>query len=468
VLSPTRRPSRSPRTTAALAVALTALALGTAAWLFVRYPGVLVSGVANTDPKGHVDFETFWRSTVAMLHGADIYRTGSVLPNLNPPFLSLLLAPFGLVDVLPSYWAFTALTVLLVTASVLLTARELRLGRGATVFGVATMWACSPLHGTLLLGQIYGLLLFGLALAWLAQRRGRGRLAAALLGVVVALKPSLAPLLLIPLAQWRAPGRRAALWTGLGSAAGASLAGVLAAGPSSALEWLRLATHTPAPEVDANASLPGLVVRLGLPGWLGWLVTVAVVVVSLWWVRRAVPAPGGLAAGGVERADATIFAVAAGCLLASPIAWLNYTVMLWPGALVLLRAGRWRLGVPLLVFPVIPVAWGNLWQAAPSAPVSLAGRSLYCAVLLGFWLALLAFARSYSASPAAPGSATAAGSVPAGATAVDGTAGDGATTSDGAALDGAALDGAAFDGATAFEAGAVGATGSGRTADGSA
>jgi arabinofuranan 3-O-arabinosyltransferase len=469
VLSPTRRLSRSPRATAVAAVALTALALCTAAWLFVRYPGVLVSGVANTDPNGHVDFETFWRSTVAMLHGADTYHTGSVLPNLNPPFLSLLLAPFGLVPLLPSYWAFTALTVLMVTASVLLTARELRLGRGVTVFGVAMMWACSPLHGTLLLGQIYGLLLFGLVLAWLAQRRGRGRLAAALLGVVVALKPSLAPLLLIPLAQWRVPGRRSALWAGLGSAAATSVAGVLVAGPSSALEWLRLATHTPAPEVDANASLPGLVVRLGLPGWLGWLVTVAVVVASLWWVRRAVPAPAGLAPGLLERADATIFAVAAGCLLASPISWLNYTVMLWPGALVLLRAGRWRLGVPLLVLPVIPVAWGNLWQAAPTAPVALAGRSLYCAVLLGFWLALLAFARTYSADPAAPGSATASGPAPAGA-AASGPAG---AVSDGAASDAAAFDDAtAFDHAAfeagAFETGAVGASGSGRAADGSA
>jgi len=444
VLSPTRRPSRLPRTTAAAAVALTALALGTAVWLFVRYPGVLVSGVANTDPKGHVDFETFWRSTVAMLQGADTYHTGSVLPNLNPPFLSLLLAPFGLLELLPSYWAFTALTVLVVTASVLLTARELRLGRGATVFGVGTMWACSPLHGTLLLGQIYGLLLFGLVLAWLAQRRGRGRLAAALLGVVVALKPSLAPLLLIPLAQWRAPGRWSALWVGLGSAAVTSAAGVLAAGPSSAVEWLRLAMHTPAPEVDANASLPGLVVRLGLPGWVGWLVTLAVVVASLWWVCRAVPAPGGLAPGLLERADATIFAVAAGCLLASPIAWLNYTVMLWPGALVLLRAGRWRLAVPLLVFPVIPVAWGNLWQAAPTAPVALAGRSLYCAVLLGFWLTLLAFARTYSASPAAPGSATAAGSEPAGA-----------APAVGAAPAGAAPAGSVRAGATAFEDGAT-------------
>ena len=59
------------------------------------------------------------RSTVALWHGTDLYRTGSVLPNLNPPFLSLILAPFGLLPVLPSYWLFTGLTVLVVTWSVL-------------------------------------------------------------------------------------------------------------------------------------------------------------------------------------------------------------------------------------------------------------------------------------------------------------------------------------------------------------
>jgi arabinofuranan 3-O-arabinosyltransferase len=431
-------------TTGGLAVVLVALALGAAGWLYVRYPGVLVSGVANTDPKGHVDFETFWRSTVALLHGADIYRTGAVLPNLNPPLLSLLLAPFGLLPVLPSYWAFTALTVLLATGSVLVTARELRLGRAGAAFGVLTLWASSPLHGTLLLGQIYGLLLAGLTLAWLAQRRGREQLSAGLLGVTVALKPSLAPLLLVPAARrrWRA------FWAGVGSAALSSVLGVLSAGPGSAVEWLRLATGTPAPEVDANASLPGLVARLGGPGALGWAVTVAVVAVSVWWTRRAAPGGGGVVPGAVQPGEVAIFAVTAGCLLAAPIAWLNYEVMLWPGGLVLLRAGRWRAAVPLLVFPVIPVAWGNLWQAAPTAPASLTGRSLYCAVLLGFWVALLAFARRYPARPAAPG------------------AGDGGSLAAGSATsDSATFDPATSDRATSGSVTSDGATsGAGSTA----
>lgn len=374
--------------TGAFTVLLTALAVGTAAWLFVRYPGLLVSRVANADPKGHVDYETFWRSTVALIHGADVYHTGSVLSNLNPPALCLLLAPFGLVPVMLSYWLFTALTVLLVTTSVLLAARELRLGAAAAVFGVLTLWACSPLHGTLMLGQIYGLLMAGLTAAWLAQRWGRPGWSAVLVALVVTLKPSLAPLLLIPLVQ----RRWSALCTGLAASAAFSLAGVAVAGPASAWEWLALATGTPAPEVDANASLPGLVARLGGPAAVGWLVTVVVLAGSLWWVRRA-PDAGRVPRGSVRPGDAVLFAVTAGCLLASPIAWLNYSVMLWPGALVLLRAGRWRVTVPLLVASIIPVAWSNLWQSAPHTPVALAGRSLYCVILLGFWLALLAYAR---------------------------------------------------------------------------
>jgi len=105
-----------------------------------------------------------------------------------------------------------------------------------------------------------------------------------------------------------------------------------------------------------------------------------------------------------------------------------------------------------------------------TAPVALAGRSLYCAVLLGFWLALLAFARTYSADPAAPGSAAAAGSVPGGAAGSNGAVASGpeGAASDAAAFDDAtAFDHAAFE-AGAFEAGAVGAGGSGRAADGSA
>lgn len=392
------------------------LAGAVAVWIFVRYPDVLVSNVLNPDIKGHVDFETFYRSSVALLHGTDTYRTGALLPNLNPPLLALLLAPFGLLPALSAYWAFTVLSLLAMTAAVVLVARELRLAAGWILLGVGTLWASSPLHGTLVLGQIYGLLLFGLAFAWLAERKGHPLLGAVVLGVVVALKPSLGPLLLVALVQ-RQP---ASLWAGIASAAVATTIGVVAAGPSSALEWVWLASGTPAPEVDANASLPGLVARFGGPGVIGWLLTVLMVAGTLWWIGRATSqemiaigpvSMDGTASttrpvvtGSVRPADAAVFAVTVGCLLAAPIAWLNYTVLLWPGALMLLRAGWWRVGVPLLVLPVIPVAWGNLWLADPHAGISLLGRSLYCLVLLGYWVALAAFVASGSSPSGSPSS----------------------------------------------------------------
>lgn len=373
------------RLTGGVAVAVAIGAVLVAVWLFVRYPGVLVSNVVNPDPKGHVDFETFYRSSVALLHRTDTYHTGSLLPNLNPPLLALLLAPFGLLPATPAYWAFTALSLAVMTVAVVLVARELRLAPGWMVLAVCTLWAGSPTHGTLVLGQIYGLLLLGVSLGWLAQRRGRPVLSGLLLGLVVAVKPSLAPLLLIPLVQRRPVALRA----GIVGAGLATLVGVLAAGPSSALEWLKLASGTPAPEVDANASLPGVVSRLGGPGAVGWALTLVVVLASLWWVRRAAPVARADASGSVGAGDAALFAVIAGCLLAAPIAWLNYTVLLWPGALMLISAGRWRTGLPLLVIPVIPVAWGYLWQTDPHTGWALLGRSLYCLVLLGYWMALL-------------------------------------------------------------------------------
>ena len=44
----------------------------------------------------HVDFDTFWHSAVALTQGADIYDdAGAKLTNLNPPLLTVLLAPFA-------------------------------------------------------------------------------------------------------------------------------------------------------------------------------------------------------------------------------------------------------------------------------------------------------------------------------------------------------------------------------------
>src|SRR4029079_19519567 len=112
---------------------------------------------SRTGPELHPDFDTSGAPAVALVSGGDIYDTPAKLRNLNPPLLTVLLTPFALLDALPAYRLFVALTLLVVVGAVLVVARELRLTVGATTAVVLVVLASSPLHGTLLLGQIYGL-----------------------------------------------------------------------------------------------------------------------------------------------------------------------------------------------------------------------------------------------------------------------------------------------------------------------
>jgi alpha-1,2-mannosyltransferase len=351
--------------------------------LHVRHPDALVTLLPSSDMRElHVDFDTFWHSAVALVGGEDIYDTPAKLTNLNPPLLTVLLVPLAWLDALTAYRVFAAFTLLLVAAAVLAVARELRLSRTATALALVAVLASSPLHGTLVLGQIYPLLLAGLVAGWIAERRGRPVLAAVLYGVTVALKPSLAPLLLLPAVQLRWVPLRA----GLAAAAVATIAGVLAAGPSSAIGWLRIAFTEPVPDTVDNASLPGLAVRFGVPAVVGTLLGAAVLVGTLAWIGRH--------RDRIDPAGTAPWAVLAAGLLFSPIAWHNYLMLLWPGVLALVPLGLGALTAAALAVAVVPVSWNAEWP--PESVAADVARSLYCAILLGYWAVLL----SSSARPA--------------------------------------------------------------------
>ncbi|ODU02461.1 MAG: hypothetical protein ABS81_17460 [Pseudonocardia sp. SCN 72-86] len=383
-----------------VAAVLVLVALGTAVTLTVRYSPILLSMVPSPDMRElHPDFDTFWHSAVAMLHGDDIYRTPAKLTNLNPPVLSVLLAPFALLEALPAYRLWALLTVLMIVGAVWAVARELRIGRLWTAAALLALLLSSPLHGTLLLGQIYGLLLVALAAGWIAERRGRPMLAAVLFGVAVAFKPSLAPILLLPFVQgrWR-PGA-----AGIAGAAVATLVGVAAAGWSSGVEWLRIGLTTAVPDVVDNAALPGVAVRFGLPSTVGTVVAGLLLVATLVVLGRRARS------GAADPAGTAPWAVVAAGLLTAPIAWHNYLLLLWPGVLVLIALGkelRWSRPVAavLLAVPVVPVSWGALWTDGDAwSPV---GRSLYAVILLSYWVSLLA-ASSVPVGPSACGEETA-------------------------------------------------------------
>jgi arabinofuranan 3-O-arabinosyltransferase len=344
--------------------------------LHVRHPDALVTMLPGSDMRDlHVDFDTFWHSAVALVSGGDIYDTPAKLTNLNPPLLTVLLVPFAWLDALTAYRVFMVLTLLVVAGAVLAVARELRLPRTATALALVAVLASSPLHGTLVLGQIYPLLLAGLVAGWIAERRGHPVLAAVLYGVTVALKPSLAPVLLLLAVQRRWVPLRA----GVAAAAIATLAGVLVAGPSSAVEWLKIAFTEPVPDTVDNASLPGLAVRFGVPSVFGMLAGLAVLVGALVWIGRH--------RDRIDPAGTAPWAVLAAGLLFSPIAWHNYLMLLFPGALALVPLGLGALTAAGLALAVIPVSWNADWP--PEGLGADLGRSLYCAILVGYWAVLL-------------------------------------------------------------------------------
>jgi alpha-1,2-mannosyltransferase len=379
-----RGPDRSPPAPGGSAAALRRAASGllvaaslvAAVVLHVRHPDALVTMLPSADMRElHVDFDTFWHSAVALLAGEDIYDTPAKLTNLNPPLLTVLLAPFALLDALTAYRVFAVGTLLLVAAAVLAVARELRLSRTVTVLALVMVLASSPLHGTLVLGQIYPLLLAGLVAGWIAERRGRPVLAAVLYGVTVALKPSLAPVLLLLAVQRRWVPLRA----GIAAAAVATLAGVLVAGPSSAIEWLKIAFTEPVPDTVDNASLPGLAVRFGVPSVFGMVVGAAVLIGTLVWIGRN--------RDRIDPAGTAPWAVLAAGLLFSPIAWHNYLMLLFPGMLALVPLGIGAITAAALAVAVVPVSWNAEWP--PESVAADVARSLYCAILLGYWAVLV-------------------------------------------------------------------------------
>ncbi|CAM3654152.1 glycosyltransferase family 87 protein [Kibdelosporangium persicum] len=337
-------------------------------WLLVAHGSANVDRVLSTDMGWHADFDTFHRSAVALLHGDSIYDTGAKLPNLNPPFWTVLLAPFGFLGPLTAYRLFGVLTAAFIVSAGLLVARELPVSRRAKWLLSAAFVLSSPLMGTVALGQVYGLLVLGLAVAWVGGKRDRLVLAGVALGLVVAIKPTLAPILLLPVVR----RQRHTMLAAAAAVAAATIAG-LAAGPENTVRWLQVLRIEQLSTFGDNASLPSLVARFGGPAWLGFVVAGALLIYTLRKVRHD--------------PDIALWAVTAATLLLSPVAWHNYLVLCFPGVYVVLRRRRSATTALMVTLPLIGVEWGlHLWHG--DSLVDKAGQSLYCFVLLTYWYAL--------------------------------------------------------------------------------
>ena len=362
--------------------------LAASLWMQVGYLSGTLQRIATGSMEIHVDFDSFWRSARAMLEGQDIYDTGVRLVNLNPPTWTVLISPLGLLEPLTAYRAFVVISLVVVVAYLTWTVEELCLRPGWTAVGVVMLLLSSPMLATLALGQVYPVLALGLVAAWVADRRERQELSGAALGFVVALKPSLLPVLLWPLARrkWRA------FVAALVSGAVVTLIGVIVLGPGATLDYIGVLRDGSVSAYWDNASLPSAAARLFTENpyaqnivTLPWMVPVGYTLGLGAIVLTAVRVRHGPEAG--------LWVLVAASLLASPIAWHNYLVLLGPGVLLLLARGMAAPAFLLLALQSIPAQWPLIWNQRGTVLASVA-MTLYLFILIAHWLAFMAATRN--------------------------------------------------------------------------
>jgi alpha-1,2-mannosyltransferase len=375
--------SRGAEVRDAIVVTAAVWVLALALWLDVRFMGGILGRISTEAMNVHGDFDTFWSSARAFWEGGEVYATGADFENLNPPFWVLLISPFGLLEPLVAYRFFVLITLSITVAYLAWVADELQVRPAWAAIGGVMLILSSPLLATLALGQIYPFLAFGLVVAWMADRRERQRISGAALGLVMAIKPTLAPVLLWPLVR----RRWGSFWAAIVAGAAATLVGAVVVGFGATLDWLRLLSESSTSPYWDNASLPSAAARLftdnpyarHVATW-AWTIPVA--------YALGIAAIAFTAARTMWDAEAGLWALVAAALLASPIAWHNYLVLLGPGILLLLARGRGAPAFLLLALQAIPGQWPLLWNREGTVAATLA-LTLYLYILLVHWIVLL-------------------------------------------------------------------------------
>lgn len=258
------------------------------------------------------------------------------LPNLNPPFQTLLFLPLGLLDIHKAYLVFAlfSLGCALLAAGLLRQVRPRPFGDDPYLPGVVLL-AFAPSILVFSEGQVTFPVLLLLAGSWLLARQGREAPAGVLLGLAVSLKPFTGLLVLLFLLgrRWKLLG-----WC-VGTFLAANLLALAAFGAGAYQEYRQALASIDWYSFEWNASLRGYFTRLAalverpLPvDALVWLCSALAVGLFLWAAWRA--------RGGGRAADLAWMVGLAVMLLVSPLGWIYYFPLLFLPLAVLLQEGR--------------------------------------------------------------------------------------------------------------------------------
>jgi alpha-1,2-mannosyltransferase len=319
---------------------------------------VLNALAARPRPGIYLDFGSFWESGRLANMGADPYGIGPLTfivpspsgpvaaPNLNPPVLLPLFQWLAGFDPGQAFGVWWVLSLLLYLGTLALLARWQRppLVRLLWAVNLAGLWHTQEL------GQVYVPLLLLAVVAWQLLARGHQWGAGALLGVLVALKPNL---MLWPLALALAGGWLVGA-AALATAGVVSLVGLVIYGPAVTLAWLE-ATRGFSGLLMLNSSLASLIGRVA-PLSVGMIASALLGLLLLVWVWRTRP----------PLLTASALAIVT-LLLATPISWTGYGLLLVPVLLARAWTPTLRLAAVLLCVPfwlvLVPYFAGGIGTA---------------------------------------------------------------------------------------------------------
>lgn len=267
--------------------------------LFVLSIGINILTLWFVPDRGG-DWDIFIASGRLALLGQNPYAVA----NLTPPFFLPLFEWFSTLPAPLTLW--TLLSVLTYAACLLVLYQEERDKR------VFLCMACAGLWQTLYLGQIYALLLALVMALYVGLKHRNHRLAAVALGLLIAVKPNLALVLIFLCCASHYRLALSALLVCLATYA----VSLVAFGFTIYTHWLHLLL-TAQPLGNANnLSLPNLL--LGFPP-LELVLIPACLIAGLAWAYVDKPTPGDVLAVGLWLA-----------LWLSPLMWLGYAILLIP------------------------------------------------------------------------------------------------------------------------------------------
>jgi hypothetical protein len=235
---------------------------------------------------------------------------------------------------------------------------------------------------------MYPFLALGLVAAWVGDRKDIPLLTGVALGLVVAVKPLLAPVLLWPLVSRKWKVLVSTICTG----AAASLVAEIVSGPGATLDWLSYVSSRRPDGFWDNNTIPGAATRIFAENdWVEPIATVPWALPVAYLVAIGVIILTAVAAH--RDREMGLWALVAASLLASPIAWHTYLVLLGPAVLLLLARGWLAPGCLLLALQLIPPEWAAPWTQGEALwePFAL---TFYLYVLVVHWLVLVAASRA--------------------------------------------------------------------------